>query len=244
MPKYEKYHAFQNTRWSMVYRADGSRDQPHVRAALDDLLFDYWRPIYCAIRRKRPKLNEHQAADFVHDFITRIRDRESFGKFRKGETRFRTYLLRCLDNFLVDMDREGKSRRRGGKATLLSIDAEEADHWYHEEIISSEMTPDQALQRTMAREVLRKAENVLTEDANRDGHAELLASLRDKLFAPEESRNYAEIVPTLGITISQAKDHVRRFRKRLREIIREIVSETLDNPNDVDDEIAALQNAL
>lgn len=105
---YEEH--FRTTRWSLI---SDVRDPCSTRAQtiLNSLLADYWKPIYCHIRKKG-KSNE-QAKDLTQDFFYSVLyEKDLFAKARRSKGRFRSYLLTALDRYLISEHRRQTAQKR------------------------------------------------------------------------------------------------------------------------------------
>lgn len=98
---------FQTTHWSLVYGARGDR------AHLEQLLRQYWSPVYAFIRRQG--YGGHDASDLTQDFLAQVViGRDLVGKADASRGRFRSFLKQALRNFLIDQHRSGRHHRGGG----------------------------------------------------------------------------------------------------------------------------------
>src|SRR5436309_7663079 len=99
----DRTHAqFAPTRWSVVLAAQAS-GSPAAEAALARLCEAYWYPIYAFLRRKghgRP-----EAEDFTQGFFAHVLRREWLRNVGPEKGRFRTFVLRCLTNFVASQPR-------------------------------------------------------------------------------------------------------------------------------------------
>lgn len=230
--------SFLTTRWSIVAHCNGP-DQPRARQALEDLCQLYWYPIYSAIRRAGHSHDDSE--DLAQSFFTHALRKDTFGKADAARGRFRTFMLACLTNFLRGEHVKANTGKRGG-GKVLSLDDLNADERYRAEP-RDELSPDRLFERNLALEVLRHAEAEL--ESNYQGEKSLLLNeLRGHIFEAAQAETYAAISIRLNIPQGTLKSQVHDFKKRLREIIRDRVRETLANPDELDDEIANLQQSI
>ena len=111
---------FPNTRVS-VLRAAGSSDPEVRRAALDVLAAVYWRPVYARYRIKW-RAEAADAEDLAQEFFARALSDGLFADYDPAQARFRTYLRLCADRFAANARRDQRRLKRGGEATVVSID--------------------------------------------------------------------------------------------------------------------------
>src|SRR5436305_1702423 len=88
------------THWTLIIKAGGSSSSPEARDSLNQLCQNYWYPIYAFIRRQEP--NSHKAKDLTQSFFVHLLEKDLIKKADREKGRFRTFLLRCLTNFMRD----------------------------------------------------------------------------------------------------------------------------------------------
>jgi RNA polymerase sigma-70 factor (ECF subfamily) len=109
---------FPETRWSLVL---GGAGQGRA-AALEALARSYWRPVYGYARARR-RLTHDDALDATQEFFLWIVSSGFLERADPTRGRFRAFVKVALDRFLIDLHRAAHTERRGGAASLLSLDA-------------------------------------------------------------------------------------------------------------------------
>ena len=90
---------FSATAWTIVEQA------VHDRSALDKLLRRYWRPLWVHLIYTK-RFSESEADDVVQEFITsRILERDLLARVDRHKGKFRSFLLKSLDRFVIDRHR-------------------------------------------------------------------------------------------------------------------------------------------
>src|SRR5688572_23760130 len=118
---------FATTHWSVVVRA-GDATAPDAQAALAQLCQTYWYPLYCCVRRYG---NAPEAAqDLTQAFFAKLLEKRRIAEADPERGRFRTYLLRSLENFLRTQHRDATTQKRGGGRDIVSWDAQMAEERY------------------------------------------------------------------------------------------------------------------
>src|SRR5262245_29808107 len=102
---------FRTTHWSVVLAA-GRTDEPDSHAALERLCEIYWYPLYCCVRRKG--YSPEDAQDLTQAFFSRMLAGNKMALADPERGRFRTFLLRSLENFLRSRYRDATAQKRGG----------------------------------------------------------------------------------------------------------------------------------
>lgn len=97
-------HGFDSTRWTLLQDAD-------TPEGMAELLRIYRPPIYGFFRRRG--FDTANADDLTQEFIHRVVIGKHLpGRVKPGPTsRFRSYLLRCLQNFVAEHHRSATTRR-------------------------------------------------------------------------------------------------------------------------------------
>lgn len=110
---------FATTHWSVVL-ATGNGD-PHLRSeALTKLCETYWYPLYAYVRRRG--YSAEDAGDLTQGFFASFPEKGYFSRADQSRGRFRTFLLKSIENFLhVEWDK-ASARKRGGGKTILPLD--------------------------------------------------------------------------------------------------------------------------
>ena len=113
---------FVTTRWNLILSgaSSGSKDQ-QIREALAELCQIYWRPIFFFIARRG--YSPEDAEDLTQDFFLRMLKGEWLQKADPSRGRFRSLLLKSVQNFLNDANDRTKVRKRGGDVSFVSWDA-------------------------------------------------------------------------------------------------------------------------
>src|SRR5688572_30031876 len=101
--------AFRTTHWTQILEA-AQPTAPGSESALADFCTAYWRPLYAFLRRKG--ISQMEAEDLTQDFFRRIISKRSLGSVRREGGRFRSFLLRSMENFLADEWDRSQAQKR------------------------------------------------------------------------------------------------------------------------------------
>lgn len=230
---------FATTRWSLVIAAGDGAD-PRAHEALEALCRLYWLPIYAFLRKHG--WDRSQAEDLTQGFFLKLLEKGAIARARADRGRFRTFLLSSLKNYLADeRDRDG-AMKRGGGASVISIDALQAESWLSREPSPGE-TPEELFDRRWAGMVVDQALSRLEQTMTSSLGPERFEALRPFLLTGKEGA-YAEASRSLGIGESAVRVGVHRMRRRFGELLRDEVAQTVGSPADVEDELRYLQRIL
>jgi RNA polymerase sigma-70 factor (ECF subfamily) len=221
---------FAATQWSVVMRA---RDKSAV--ALENLCQNYRRPLIVWLMARG--YSSHDAEDLVQGLFGQLLAREFLENVAREKGRFRTFLLRCLKNYMLDQHSKSAAMRRGSGQAHESLDAtfDGQDKIY--EPADQTASPDLAFDRAWATNLLTNSLSRLHEECARQGHAELYKELEPAMFRDETASGYREIGLRLGMTEAAVKTAASRIRSRLKGVVREEILQTVSNEQDWQDEV-------
>lgn len=232
---------FPETPWTQVALAGDGNTLAHK--ALSNLCNMYWYPVYAFLRRSGR--GAHDAEDLTQEFFQRVLKANDFGKAEKGKGRLRSYLLGALKNFLAYDHRRRTAQKRGGGAVVLSFDADEAEERYAKEP-GQDAAPDQVFDRRWAMTVLENALGELEAEYKARGKVDLFEALSPQLSLAgvDSADSYEAIGNRLEMSVGSIKVAVHRLRKRYREMIFRHVAPTVEDENEVGDELAYFLSCL
>ena len=231
---------FTATHWSLVLAA-GRDSTPDARAALEKLCRIYWPPLYAFVRRSGH--SPHNAQDLVQGFFLQLLQRDFLDGVDPAKGKFRSFLLASLKHYLSNERDRACARKRGGGLAPVSIDAQDAEGRYRLEP-ADPMTPEKLYERRWALTVLDLALARLKEEYASSGRLPLFDQLKEDLTGEGTSDSHAEIGRRLDMTPGAVKVAAHRLRQRYRECLRAEIADTVENPDEVEEEIRHLFHAL
>jgi len=182
------------------------------------------------------------AEDLTQEFFSRLLARDfPVGVEREGG-KFRSYILRSLDHFLINEWTRGNAVKRGGGTTTFSLDGVDADARYALEPTDGS-TPESAYDRRWAATVLEAVRGRLREEYAVQGKTALFAALEPSLTGGDDLLPYSELMVRLDLKESAVKMAVHRLRKRFGELLRDEIAQTVSTPAEVEEEIRQLITA-
>jgi DNA-directed RNA polymerase specialized sigma24 family protein len=228
---------FQTTHWSVVLQA-ASGDSA---AALERLCRAYWYPLYAFVRRLGHA--SHDAQDLTQGFFELFLARHFLKDVDHAKGRFRSFLLVSLKHYLANEWKKAGRQKRGGGLPAISFDAVAAEERYRmepEEASSAEKVYD----RRWARQVLNSVMDKLHAEFHRTGKGERFEALSLFLFEEPGPGAYARLAEEWKVTGSGLRSSVQRIRQRYAALFRAEIAGTVQDPREVDSEIAYLLSAL
>src|SRR5258708_39626152 len=112
----EEPREFVTTRWSLILSAASGSEEQKARDALAELCRTYWRPIFSFVRARGHSIEDAQ--DHTQDFFVTILKKNWLHHADRDRGRFRSLLLKSLQNFLVNAAEKAHTHKRGGGPEL------------------------------------------------------------------------------------------------------------------------------
>lgn len=231
---------FATTRWTLI-RAAGGRDKPEAQEALERLCQLYWFPVYAHLRRKGKSAED--AADLTQAFFAHLLESEALNTLEPERGRFRSFLLTSADNFLANEYDKQFAQKRGGGRMIVSIDVRDAEGRLLKDPADGH-TPERAFERSWAMALLERVLEQLRREYETGDKAEQFAKLYVFLPKGEHPMSYREVGYELRMTEAAVKVAVHRMRQRFGALLREEILQTVERPEDIDEEIARLFEAV
>jgi DNA-directed RNA polymerase specialized sigma24 family protein len=231
---------FATTSWTVVLAA-GSQGSISADVALEELCRTYWYPLYAYVRHKGH--SPEDAEDLTQAFFTRLLAKNYLAGLDSNRGKFRAFLLASLKHFLANEWDRSQRQKRGGGATLLSLDYQGADTRYHIDPPDN-LSPDKLYDRAWALTLLERVINRLREENQAEGRAGQFEKLKSYLMAGTNDIPYAEAATTLAMSEGYLRVTVHRLRRRYRELLKQEIVQTLADPAQADEEMQSLMAAF
>ena len=237
---------FVTTRWSLIFSAanSGSEEQK-ARDALAELCRTYWRPIFSFVRARGYSVEDAQ--DLTQDFFVTMLERHWLQHADRNRGRFRSLLLRSLQNFLINAAEKTHAHKRGGDVEFISWDdwaAKAPSQLSNSAQAFNSLPPERLFDHNWATTVVEHALQRLREECESKGKLWLYRALSSHLTDERDELSYANLSAELGMTETAVKKQLHNMRQRYRSLLRDEVSRTVEDPADVDDEIRYLCASL
>ena len=237
---------FVTTRWSLILSAANlGTEEQKSRDALAELCRVYWRPIFLFVRTRGYSIEDAQ--DLTQDFFVAILKNDWLQHADRNRGRFRSLLLRSLQNFLMNAAEKAHAYKRGGGVEFISWDdwmAEAPSDLSIPGATLESLPPERLFDLTWAATVVERALQRLREECESKGKLWLFQALSSHLADERDEVSYARLSAELGIAETAVKKQLHNMRQRYRSLLRDEVSQTVEDPGDVDDEIRYLCASL
>ena len=231
---------FATTSWTQVLAA---RDAPstEARQALEGLCRVYWYPLYAFVRRQGHDAEESR--DLTQAYFAALLEKGYLGDYDPERGRFRTFLMTSVKHFLSKERDKALAWKRGGRADVVSLDAQEVEGRYRIEPVDR-LTPEQIFERRWALTVLERALARLRREQEDTDRGKEFARLEGFLTGRQATASYRDVAAELGTSEGAVKTSIHRLRQRFGQVLRSEIAETVSSPAEVDDEVKHLLGVI
>lgn len=229
---------FKKTSWTMVNRAATSP------ADLECLLAEYWSPVYAYLRRKGQSSDD--AADLAQSFLARIAtDPKLLEHADPQRGRFRSYLLRALNNFVIDEYR--KDVRRPDRAATAFV-PEDRDALTRAEP-NEDDDPSTAFHRQWVRATLDRSLRAVELECRQTGMVRQWTAFDERVLRPAlygaEPARFDDLKTRLNVNDRQELySMLQTVKRKLDRSLRAAVAETVHDRAEVERDLAALRDLM
>jgi RNA polymerase sigma-70 factor (ECF subfamily) len=225
--------------------ANLTNEEQKAGDALAELCRTYWRPIFSFVRARGYSIEDAQ--DLTQDFFVTILKKNWLQHADRNRGRFRSLLLRSLQNFLINAAEKTHARKRGGGAEFISWHDWMAEAPSQLSLPAQELKslpPERLFDLAWATTAVEHALQQLREECESKGKLWLFQALSSHLTDERDELSYANLAAELGMAETSVKKQLHNMRQRYRNLLRDEVSRTVEDPADVDDEIRYLCASL
>jgi DNA-directed RNA polymerase specialized sigma24 family protein len=146
---------FLTTHWSLIEDMGGSDDDKNC-ALIELLIKEYWKPVYCYLRRRG--YGNEEAKDLTQGFFQEVvLGRKLIDKADRTKGRFRSFLLTALNRFLINIHQKESSKRYIPKSKVMYMNIDDMSELPQ---AVTTLTPEDSFTYAWVSELL---EQVLTE---------------------------------------------------------------------------------
>ncbi len=231
------------TQWSLIARLKGD-DAGQASAALDELCRAYHYPLYCQIRRRG--LPHHDAEDALHEFLSKLLRKDTFGVAEAEKGRLRSFLQVALRRFLNSWQRDQQrmhEREISQEAIAAIAGAEgrfELDERAHHE------SPDRLYDRQWAQELMGLVMQRLRARYVAKGREALFETLRPVLISGGSLTDHGgiQLAEKLGMKPGALRTALNRLLTDYREALRHELMLTVEDRAQAKVEYAELRLAF
>jgi DNA-directed RNA polymerase specialized sigma24 family protein len=232
---------FPVTRLSAIVGTTSSNPEERTRA-FEALIAAYWMPVYKYVRIKWNKPSE-DARDLTQGFFAEAMSKDFFGRYEPSKAKFRTFLRTCLDGFVANENKAAGRQKRGGDATILSLDFDGAEEQLRVATPPADGAINDYFEKEFARSVFSLAlESFRTQmlNAGKDIHLKLF----ERYILDEEEgsskSSYKSLSAEFEISTSDVTNYLAYGRREFRRIVLERLRELTASDDEFRREARAL----
>jgi len=216
---------------------------PGSQAALAELCRIYWYPIYSFVRRRR--FSPEDAQDLTQSFFLHLLDHKALGQVSPLKGKFRSFLLASLQNYLSDEADRARCLKRGGNIEFIPLEIGFAEDRYRRAPLDF-LTADKVFDARWAMTLMDEAMDRLRLEYAGQGKTFIFETLKPfiDLINSKAALSYEQVADKLQVPVGSVKKLIFRLRKRYASVLREEVARTVSDPDEIDEEIHSLCEAL
>jgi RNA polymerase sigma-70 factor (ECF subfamily) len=222
-----------------VVLATAHTSPDHSREAWNKLVQTYRQAIYGYIRHRG--YSSSDAEDLTQEFFLTLFSKRAFRSATPNRGRFRSFLLVCLNRFLISRHRRSLAAFRKPQYNSVSYDAPGAEAAFQADLVNY-ATPESLFEHQWAVALLDSTLEELRKHYKEQGNEALYEKIVVHLVGSGETP-YAQIATQLHLSEPAVKTAVYRLRLRFRHLFREAVAATVP-AEDVDSELTHLLATL
>ncbi|MCZ6836672.1 MAG: hypothetical protein O7G85_12920 [Planctomycetota bacterium] len=218
------------TNWKMIFTAKDGDDQASA-LALEQLARRYWPSVYAFVRSSGRDV--HEAADLTQGFVCDVMlGRNLFHEADPKRGRFRTLLLRSLQNYLRERYRFANRKKRSPESgKLTSLD----DSHMHMTAIAPGVTPEEAFNFEWGATLVRGVLELVRRNCVADGFESHWVVFESRVVRPmlfgEKPASYQTLVERLDLDDrSQAANMLITVKRRFARTLMAETGRTLSDP--------------
>jgi RNA polymerase sigma factor (sigma-70 family) len=235
-----RHASFPTTHWTLVQIVQGSDKEQSARA-LEDICSRYWYPVYAYLRRSGR--SPHDAEDLTQSLFQKIVADEAILHVQQERGRLRSFLIGMIRRVISQQNRHEGAAKRGGDATLLSLDDVMADERYSQEP-ADVLDPERLYERAWARQLMESVREKLRESFANAGRIESFDALEPHLGWDDAPAPHAELAARLNLKEAAVRLLVHRLRKKFRELLEEEIARTVVRAEDIETEIEWMKKVM
>jgi len=225
------------THWTVVGVAGGD-DSSEGRAAFGELYAAYFPPLLTYLRYKGN--SRDRAMDLLQGFFGHLLATNGLRSVEK-KGRFRSWLLKVLNNFVHDQRDKDQAMKRGGGQIHLPIGPDFADGEI--DPLDMRLSPEQAYDRKWAITLLNRVLSKLATKYVTADDRKIFDEMKTFLAGNDRESNYGEVAERLNMKPNTVAARVKRLREEYADLLWAELSDTVD-PEMMEQEWRHLQAAL
>jgi DNA-directed RNA polymerase specialized sigma24 family protein len=234
---------FLTTHWSLIEGIRAGEDQD--QALIGSLLKDYWKPVYCYLRR-RGFANE-EAKDLTQAFFHEIvLGKELVQQADRGKGRFRSFLLTALRNYLINVQDKETAQKRLPKGKLVPLDMVGPEALPE---VADDLSPDDCFNHVWVSSLLERALQEVETSCHEDGKTVYWKVFEERVLQPiveeAEPPSVKDICGRYGIPNgAKLANMIVTVKRRIRAALERLVQESVLSADEATEELQEMGRFL
>ena len=186
-----------------------------------------------------------RADDLLQSFVSRkVLEQRLIARSDRTRGRFRSFLLKALDYYVIDQLRQQKSRGAAHQPAqfdeVQELDLADDD---------ADAQPSQAFDRAWAKEVVAEAVRRMRADCQRSGRADVWGVFEHRVLAPSlhgaEPLPYEQLVKTYALdSPAQASNVLMTAKRTFARMLRSVIAESAEDDAEIEQDLKDLKQIL
>ena len=206
-----------------------SNDDEVRQRAFDQILENYWKPVYKYVRIKWNAGNE-DAKDLTQGFFAEAFEKNHFNSYDPDKAKFQTFLRTCLDGYISNQHKSDSRLKRGGNLDRVSLDFVRAEEELEQSATSRELDAEDFLYHEWVRTLFTNSLEVMRQrliTSGREVHFQIFS--RYDLNEEQNSRpSYAMLAEEFQLDVNTVNNRLaaarREFKTAVLDALREITA--------------------
>jgi RNA polymerase sigma-70 factor (ECF subfamily) len=231
------------THWTVIGQID-PENAGHNQLLIGQLVRDYWKPVYCYLRRKG--YGNEEAKDLTQGFFHEVvLGRKLIQRADPARGRFRTLVLTALDRYLINMHRAQTAQKRIPPEKLVSLQKTDASDLPQ----PRDFTSEDSFNYAWVSELLDRMLEEVEDSCRNRGMQTHWNLFHDRVLQPviedTEPPPLAEICARYGIPeATTASNMIFAVKKRFRSALRRHLRRSVASDIEIDEEMVELMQFL
>ena len=235
---------FPSTHWTVIQDVCPG-DDAHSQRIIGGLLGDYWKPVYCYLRRRG--YSNEESKDLTQGFFQEVvLSRDLIQRAEPARGRFRTLLLSALNNYLANVHRGATAQKRIPRHKLVPL--EQADAGALPDVVRT-ITSDESFHYAWISELLDRMLEEGEADCCRHDMAVHWNLFEDRVLRPmlegKTPPPLVQLCARYGIEeATKASNMIFAVKRRLQGALKRYIRQSVASDDEISAEILELKRFL
>ena len=235
---------FPTTHWTVIGEVQPG-DDARSRSLIGGLAKDYWRPVYCYLRRKG--YGNDESRDLTQGFFQEVvLGRELIRRADPAKGRFRTLVLTALDRYLANVRRGQAAQKRIPPDKLIHLQRANGSDLPE---VAEDVTCEESFNYAWVSELLDRVFEEVEAECRGGGMTTHWDLFHDRVLRPilegKDPPSVAELCARYGIEEpAQASNMIFTVKRHRQGTLSRQVRESTTYDEEINEEMAALRQFL